>query len=128
VRVLYDPENVAIHQDWATTLPRYCERQRAYAISDVRLWRRHADASPRARLIAANGPIARGDSPRRVARKLLRGALAIPPARALLLGLAAAAERVAPDSTFTRRIYDAAVSVAIFRGVREGLRLHPDAS
>ncbi len=128
VRILYDPENVAIHQDWATTLPRYCERQRAYALSDVRLWRRHPDLSPRAGLITANAPLARGDGLRRVARKLLRGALATVPGRAMLLGLASAAERVAPDSALTRRIYDAAVSVAIFRGVREGLRLHPDAS
>jgi GT2 family glycosyltransferase len=128
VRMLYDPENVAIHQDWATTLPRYCERQRAYAISDVRLWRRHGAASPRAGLIAANAPVARGDGPRRVARKLLRGALATAPARALLMGLASGAERLAPDSALTRRIYDAAVSVAIFRGVREGLVSHPEAT
>jgi GT2 family glycosyltransferase len=128
VRILYDPENVAIHQDWATTLPRYCERQRAYAISDVRLWRRHGSASPRAELIAANAPLSRADSPRRVARKLLRRALATPPGRGLLLGLASASERLAPDSALTRRIYEAAVSVAIFRGVREGLVRHPDAT
>lgn len=125
LRVLYDPENVAVHQDWATTLPRYCERQRAYAISDVRLWRRHGAASPRAELIAANAPVARGDGPRRVARKLVRSALSLAPGRALLLGLASACERLVPDSALTRRVYDAAVSVAIFRGVREGLRLHP---
>jgi len=128
LRILYDPENVALHQDWATTLPRYCERQRAYAISDVRLWRRHGDASPRAELIAANAPVALSDGPRRIARKLVRAALATAPARAMLLGLASAGERLVPDSALTRRIYDAAVSVAIFRGVREGLVRHPDAT
>ena len=128
IRILYDPENVALHQDWATTLPRYCERQRSYAISDVRLWRRHGSASPRAALITAATPVSLADGPRRALRKLVRRTLATPPGRALLLGLASASERVLPDSPVTRRLYEAAVSVAIFRGVRDGLVRYPDAS
>jgi GT2 family glycosyltransferase len=128
IRILYDPENVALHQDWATTLPRYCERQRSYAISDVRLWRRHGSSSPRAALITASTPVSRADGPRRVLRKLVRRALATVPGRALLLGLASASERVLPDRPLTRRLYEAAVSVAIFRGVRDGLLRYPEAS
>lgn len=125
VRVLYDPENVAVHQDWAVSLPRYCERQRTYAISEVRFWRLHGDASARATLMAANAPLARGDGRARLVRKLGKAALATPPGRLLLRGLAALAERTAPDSALTRRAYDAAVAVAIFRGVREGLARFP---
>lgn len=127
IRILYDPENVALHQDWATTLPRYCERQRSYAISDVRLFRRHGSASPRAALIAASAPLSRADGPRRALRTFLRGALSTAPGRAFLLALAAASERVLPDRALTRRLYEAAVSVAIFRGVRDGLARYPDA-
>lgn len=127
VRILYDPENVALHQDWATTLPRYCERQRSYAISDVRLWRRHGSAAPRAALIAASAPASRADGPRRLLRKLVRRALATAPGRASLLGLASASERLLPDRALTHRLYEAAVSVAIFRGVRDGLVRYPDA-
>jgi GT2 family glycosyltransferase len=125
LRVLYDPGNVALHQDWAVSLPRYCERQRTYAISDVRLWRLHGAASPRAGLVAANAPIAPGDGPGRIARKAGKALLATPPGRWLLAALAALAERVAPDRALARRAYDAAVAVAIFRGVREGLARYP---
>jgi GT2 family glycosyltransferase len=126
LRVLYDPENVALHQDWATTLPRYCERQRSYAVSDVRLWRRHGDVAPRAALIAAAAPLSSADGPGRALRKLVRAALATRPGRAALLLLAAASERLLPDRALTHRLYEAAVSVAIFRGVREGLVRYPD--
>ena len=57
VRILYDPENVAVHEDWAISLPRYCERQRTYSIADVLLWRQVRRARP-----------ARGARPRRTVR------------------------------------------------------------
>jgi GT2 family glycosyltransferase len=126
LRVLYDPENVALHQDWAVTLDRYCERQRTYALSDVRLVRLQGAAAERAAMVAANAPIARGDGPGLVARKLAKAVLATAPGRALLRGLVAVAERAAPDRAFSRRAYDACVAVAIFRGVREGLARDPE--
>jgi GT2 family glycosyltransferase len=126
LRVLYDPENVALHRDWAVSLPRYCERQRTYAISEVRLFRIHGVRSPSAGLVAANAPIAREDGARLVARKTAKALLATPPGRVLVSGLASLLERVAPDRAPSRRAYDAAVAVAIFRGVRQGLARYPE--
>jgi GT2 family glycosyltransferase len=126
LRVLYDPENVALHQDWAVTLERYCERQRTYAISDVQLYRLQGAAAERAAMVRANAPAAPGDGVARRARTLVKAVLATAGGRALLSGLARATERVAPDTALSRRVYDAAVAVAIFRGVREGLDRFPE--
>src|SRR5262249_35515739 len=41
IRVLYDPEIVVKHNDWAVSLERFCERQRMYSISDVLFWRKY---------------------------------------------------------------------------------------
>jgi GT2 family glycosyltransferase len=125
LRVLYDPQNVALHQDWAVTLDRYCERQRSYAISDVRLWRMQGDRNERAGMVVANAPLSRADRPARILRKLGKAALATPPGRVLLRGAARLAERLAPDRALSRRAYDACVAVAIFQGVREGLVRFP---
>ena len=125
-RVLYDPGNVALHQDWAVTLERYCERQRTYSISDVRLYRMLGEAAVRAPMIRANGPLSPGDRPGLLARKVVKRALATAPGRALLRALVSLAERVAPDTALNRRAYDASVAVAIFRGVREGLARFPE--
>jgi hypothetical protein len=67
---------VALHQDWAVSLPRYCERQRTYALSDVRLYRMLGARSPRAAMVAANAPITGDDAPGLIARKLAKRALA----------------------------------------------------
>jgi hypothetical protein len=60
-------------------------------------------------------------------RKLAKGLLATRPGRALLSAGCALMERMAPDTPLSRRAYDLAVAVAIFRGVREGLQRYPAA-
>jgi glycosyltransferase involved in cell wall biosynthesis len=124
MRVLYDPTIVVEHDDWAVSLSRFCERQRLYAISDVRLWQKYGDASPRLRVIEENRPIERADGPRVVAKKAAKLVLSTAPGGWLLSAACDLCETVAPDSGVSRRFYEAAVGVAIFQGVREGLRRH----
>ncbi len=124
-RVYYDPSIVVRHNDWAVDLPKYCERQRLYAISDVLLWRKYGAASPREALVVENGPLRPGDRARTVVRKLAKGALASDRGQDVCVRLARLAERLAPDTALSRRAYDLAVGVAIVRGVREGLRRYP---
>jgi GT2 family glycosyltransferase len=122
VRVLYDPYNVALHNDWAVSLDQFCERQRLYSISDVLLWRKYGEQSPRARLVRENSPVRwRRDSARLIVKKMAKQLLATKPGRAAVELACAAAEWVAPDTWWNRRAYELAVGIAIFKGVREGL-------
>src|SRR5262249_44624552 len=97
--------------------------QRLYSRSDVILWRKYGDASPRARLVHENGYINhRADPARLIARKMIKRILVTPAGRFFLRQSCWLAERLAPDSRCNRRLYQLAVGVAIFRGVREGLK------
>jgi starch synthase len=125
VRILYDPDNVGVHEDWAVSLPRYCERQRSYSVADVLLYRKYADRAPRAALVRHNAPAWPGDGWRERLGKAAKRCLATAPGRAAVRALSAAAERIAPDSRLSRRAYEVAVGLAIFRGVREGLARYP---
>jgi GT2 family glycosyltransferase len=126
IRVLYDPRIVGVHDDWAITLERFCERQRLYSISDVLLWHRLGAASPRLAVVCVNGPLRwRHDGVALLAKKVLKAGLAARISRRLLLAVAGIVERIVPDSRLCRRLYETNVAVAIFRGVREGLRRYP---
>jgi GT2 family glycosyltransferase len=126
IRILYHPELAVVHDDWAVDLDRFCERQRLYSISDVLLWRKYGEESPRARLVRENAGMEWGpDGPGLAAKKALKGLLATSPVRAVVRSAATLAERIAPDSRWSHRAYEATVALAIFRGVREGLRRYP---
>jgi GT2 family glycosyltransferase len=123
IRILYDPLNVVVHNDWALDLRRFCERQRLYSISDVLLWRKYGERSPRAGLVRANGPIRwHEDSASRILKKVAKHLLATHIGKTTLQAMCAISERVRPDSLWSRRVYGLAVAVAIFSGVREGFR------
>jgi GT2 family glycosyltransferase len=126
IRILFDPRICVTHRDWATDLPRLCERQRLYATSDVLLWRKLGALSPRQLVIEANGPVRWGrEGASTTAKKIAKFLLAPPPGSALVQALGRVAETLAPDSRASRRLYDAAIALAVFRGVREGLRRYP---
>jgi hypothetical protein len=104
------------------SLDHFCERQRLYSISDVLLWRKYGERSPRARLVRENAPVRwTGDPPRLLLKKMVKRLLATRPGRAAVRLACTVAERVAPDSCWNRRTYELAVGISIFRGVREGL-------
>jgi glycosyltransferase involved in cell wall biosynthesis/GT2 family glycosyltransferase len=123
IRVLYHPGIVALHNDWAVALDRFCERQRLYSISDVLLSRKYGSASPHASLVEQNAPLRlKTDKLGLIVKKAIKRALATPPGSALARIACSLAERMAPDTRLSRRAYDVVVGIAIFKGVREGLR------
>ena len=129
IRVLYDPQNAVVHNDWAVSLDHFCERQRLNSVSDVLLWRKYGERSPRARLVRESSPIQwRGDPPRLVLKKMVKCVLATGPGRTAVRRACSVAERIAPDSWWNRRAYELAVGVSIFLGVREGLVRYGGAS
>jgi glycosyltransferase involved in cell wall biosynthesis/GT2 family glycosyltransferase len=129
IRVLYHPGIVVLHNDWALSLERFCERQRLYSISDVLLWRKYGETSPRSRLVREHAPVAWGvDPPRLILKKAIKRILATNTGQLLVRTACTLAERVAPDTNLSRRAYTTAVAVAIFRGVREGLQRYASPS
>ncbi|MGE0132756.1 MAG: glycosyltransferase family 2 protein [Blastocatellales bacterium] len=123
VSVFYNPGIVVLHNDWAVSLEKFCERQRLYSISDVLLWQKYGADSPRVSLIRQNAPVDWGnDSLRLVCKKLVKRSLATGAGKKLVTLACRIAERLAPDSRLNRRAYETAVGAAIFSGVREGLR------
>jgi glycosyltransferase involved in cell wall biosynthesis/GT2 family glycosyltransferase len=122
IRVVYDPRIIVLHNDWAVSLDRFCERQRLYSISDALLWRKYGSASPRVHLVQENAPVdLKADRSSLIVKKSLKRILATRPGTTLTRLACTVAERIAPDTKLSRRAYDTAVGVAIFQGVREGL-------
>jgi GT2 family glycosyltransferase len=121
IRILYDPKNAVVHNDWAVSLESFCDRQRLYSISDVLLWWKYGERSLRAELVRENGPVRwAGDPPRLILKKMIKRLLATHPGRTGVRLACTFAERVVPDTRWNRRAYELAVGIAIFRGVREG--------
>jgi GT2 family glycosyltransferase len=129
IQVLYNPKISVIHNDWAVSLERFCERQRLYSKSDVLLCRKYGSKSPRAELVRVNGPIRwRNDSLALIVKKMIKRVLATTVGRKLVFWGANVMERIAPDTRSCWRVYDLAVALAIFRGVREGWTTYPPAA
>jgi GT2 family glycosyltransferase len=123
IRVLFHPGIVAVHNDWAVSLDRFCERQRLYSVSDVLLWRKYGEDCLRARLVRESAPVDWGGDPARlILKKGLKRVLATGPARGAVRLACQVLERLGPDGRWSHRAYEAAIAIAIFRGVREGFR------
>jgi len=123
IKVLYHPGITVVHNDWAVSLEKFCERQMLYSVSDVLLWQKYGRKSPRFELIRQNAAINwKEDSLLLATKKIFKYLLATAPARKLVTSVCHIAERWAPDSVLNYRLYNLAVGVAIFRGVREGFR------
>lgn len=124
-RLLYNPQLQVLHDDWAISLDSYCERERDYESTQVLLYRKWGEASPWARLYLESAPVRWGqDSPRLIAKKALKYALAAAPARRVVHGAAWVMERIAPNSRWSYRAYEAAIGIAIFCGVQQGVKRH----
>src|SRR5215813_8778933 len=85
ITILYNPSITARHNDWATSLGGFCERQWLYSISDVLLFHKYGGDSPRACLVRQNSPINwRTDSLGLVLKKSAKWWLALKPLRKLI--------------------------------------------
>ena len=122
IRFVHDDTIDCLHNDQAGDLRRYCDFQRRGARDTVLLCALHPDLHGGSPLIRANGPVARGDGPGLVAKKLAKAALSRPRPRAALERSLVAAERLRVPEPVLRRGFTAAIALAIFRGWREGLR------
>jgi GT2 family glycosyltransferase len=119
-RLVYDRRIRLIHNDQRLTLQQFCERQRRGACTAVHLAARHPEAFARRPLILENGPITRSDPRRTAVKKVLKRAMATPPALAGVHVGVKFLERVAPDSRLLRRAYWSVCGLYIFQGVRDG--------
>jgi GT2 family glycosyltransferase len=122
IRTLYHPGIVGVHNDWAVDLPSFCRRQRLYSISDVLLWNRLLEASPRAHLVRENtGLSGSGRHPLGALKRLVKRFFGTRGGDAFVKRLVGIGERVAPDTRLCRALYKLAIAAAIYKGVQEGV-------
>lgn len=123
IRVLYQPEITVLHNDWAVSLEQFCRRHWLYSFSDVLLFEKYGEDSPRKHLVRENWFINWGqDKPDLILKKGVKSAFATTGGQQILRAACKFIERLAPDSKLSRRFYELAVSVAIFQGVRAGIK------
>ena len=129
IRILYHPGIVVLHNDWAVSLAQFCKRQMMYSISDVLLWRKYGETSLRAQLVRQNAPLDWiSDGPKLIIKKMLKRLMATKAGERIAHYACSLVERCVPDGYWTRRMYELAVAIAIFRGVREGWRRYVTSS
>jgi GT2 family glycosyltransferase len=121
LRFVYNPDLRVWHNDHRVTLEQFCERQRRGAVTSVLLARKHPHPFAARPLIRDNAPIDAGDGLGVRLRKATKRALATRPARATLVALLSALERLRAPTSLLRRGYWMACGLYIFAGVREGL-------
>lgn len=122
VRVVYNERIQALHNEQATTLHRYGMFQRKGARDTVRLLRKYPGVHDHAPVAAVNGPVNwRMDGLRGSLKKLLKRILSPDPPLALLRGVTRVMEWVGLPDRVLFRVYQAILSLYIFRGWREGL-------
>lgn len=123
VRILFVPQIVAFHNDWAGSAIRdYCRRQRIYSQTEPFFGMKWGDANPRRALYAENFPASFArDGFRLYVWKQLKRFLGTSPAQSVLISSAEFLERLAPDSRVLWAFYRLAIAGAINRGFREGL-------
>jgi GT2 family glycosyltransferase len=122
IRYLYSDEINCIHNDGAADLSRYCRFQERGAMDTVRLVRKHPAIHGGAPIVAVNGPIRRGDPLALSGEKALKSVLARRPTTALIERAVSLLERVRAPDRLLFRLYGILISLATFRGWREGLR------
>ena len=120
VRLLYAPQIVALHNDWAgTSIRDYCERQRAHCRSAVILHDRFGEKNPRRDVVVRNSPPTLRDG-LSVTAKL--GKMALTSSRLVrpTFAFVELVERSRPDTRMTALLYKVVISASMFRGVQEG--------
>lgn len=123
IRTMFNPKSVVLHNDWAVNLDSYFRRQELYSISSVLLWRKYGEDSFQKQIVKENAPVDwKTDSSKTVVKKLAKSVLATTAGKSIVKSLSRLIERVAPDSSASRRAYRATIALAIFGGVREGFK------
>jgi glycosyltransferase involved in cell wall biosynthesis len=119
-RIVFLPEAVAIHDDDQLDVRSYCKRHEWGAANMVPFCRRHATLPDNRLRLEWNGPVRWGaDSPGLVLKKVLKTALAWPPATATLFALTAVAERI-PRNRMLPLLYRLLLGIHLQKGFRRG--------
>jgi GT2 family glycosyltransferase len=115
--LLLDAGIPCVHVDDHLSRRAYCKREERNARTMPFLVRKHPELAslPYAR---ENRPIGRGDPPRLIVKKLLKGMLASPPGLAALHGLAGIGESIRAPEPVLRRLYTGLLALHLFRGFR----------
>ncbi|MBV8857738.1 MAG: glycosyltransferase [Acidobacteria bacterium] len=124
VRILFDPSNVVLHNDWAgSTIRDYCLRQRLYTLTEPLFWGKYGEDYPRIQLVRENlPPDLKRDGLKLAAWKRVKGLLGSRGGQAAVLGACAVAERALPWRPLLWRLYRMAIAGAIYRGFRDGMK------
>ena len=121
IRFAYATEIDCVHNDQAADLVRYCRFQERGARDTVALCGKTPGVHGDAEIIRVNGPISRTDGTGLLLKKLTKSAVAGRSTSRVLNRAIAGAERLRLPEPLLRRAYQAAISLAIFRGWRAGL-------
>ncbi len=123
IKILFDPQNVVLHDDWAgTSIRDYCKRQQIYTQTEPFFWRKYGDRTPRFEMVKKNlPPELKRDGLKLFAWKNVKRILGGDLGQSAVINLCEISERVLPDSAVSRRLYRLAVAGAIYRGFQEGL-------
>lgn len=118
---------VAYHDDYALRdLNAACRRVQRAASVGAELFRRHPELKAHVPMFRDKGPIAwRQDPPALILRKLARQVASSRPAMWAMERSVPTLERRAPQSRLLALFYRWIISGYIYRGYRDGLRLHP---
>jgi mycofactocin glycosyltransferase len=118
-RLIRDDAVRLLHNDQTITLEQFCVREERSAQTIAVLCRKHPDAERGRTFAAVNGPIAAGDPPAEIAKKLVKRLLATPPLIRLLHATVHAVEKLGLGERMMGRLYTGVVGVHIFRGFRD---------
>lgn len=121
--ILRDHSIQVVHKDRHRDLRSLCHREERGAVGTVYMARKHPDF-PQPTSLELNGPLQGTDSPRLVARKIVRGAMAQSAGLKLAHWLVKKVELVRPEGGWPLEyLYRAVTGLYVFRGTRRGLRL-----
>jgi len=124
VRMLYNPQALTYHRDYAVGLHQNCERIRRAAWSAAtQIFEKHPELEGQLAMFEDKGYIAwRDDPPHIILRKLARSIMILSPALKTLEGVTSAVQALWPSPVLLRPLYRWVIGTYICLGYREGLR------
>jgi hypothetical protein len=126
IKILFHPAIIATHNDWAGySIRDYCRRQRLYTQQEPLFWQKYGPKHPRPELIRENlPPDYVNDSLGLYFRKQLKQLLTQESLRTACFRLCELMERRIPKPNLLWPFYRLLLSVSIYAGFQEGLRIY----
>jgi hypothetical protein len=130
IKILYVPNIIALHNDWAGfTIRDYCQRQRTYMHCEPSFSQKYGKGYPRQDLLQQNSPLDwKQDSRRLITQKLLKRLAGQPVIQSTLFGVSYVLERFLPWQPLLWKTYRVALAGAMYKGFQEGIALDQNGS